>query len=227
MNLRHIAIVGATLCMAPAVTAQISPADSLSVAVGTVLGDYIGGSLQRMRSLGLTVDPDVFIRTMDTMLRGSSTGFTVEQANAWIDNYIAKTRPNDLPDKFTIESQQSYLDSVASLPGAVRYPDGLILFVDLEGEGTMPTDNDIVRLMYTGRFYEGTEFDATTSPIEFAVSELAPGFSEGLKLMRPGGRYRLVIPSELAYGPDGIPGAVPGNAVLDFNIDLLGIKPKN
>ncbi len=77
--------------------------------------------------------------------------------------------------------------------------------------------------MYTGRFYDGVEFDRTDSPVTFAVADLTPGFSIGLTMMRPGGRYRLAIPSSLAYGPQGIPGAIPGNAALDFTVDLIRI----
>ncbi len=52
---------------------------------------------------------------------------------------------------------------------------------------------------------------------------MTPGFSEGLKLMKPGGRYRIVMPASLGYGPDGIPGAIPGNAALDFTVELISI----
>lgn len=200
------------------------PADSLSLAVGTSFGHDIALQLERLRSLGIAVNLDAFIGAMTDQIKGQPGVFTVDAANTWLDNYIAATRPEDLPDVLDPASQTAFLDSVASLPGAVRMPDGLIMFVDLEGEGLMPTDADVVRVMYTGRFYNGQEFDATTQPIDLPVSGLAPGFSEGLKMMKPGGKYRLVIPAELAYGREGIPGAIPGNAVLDFYVNLLEIK---
>lgn len=199
--------------------------DSLSLAVGSAFGHDLSIQLQRLRSLGITVDMDIFVRSLDAALRGEPSAMSADAANAWLDNYIAATRPDDLPDVFSAQSQQDFLDSVASLPGAVRYPDGLVMFVETEGEGAMPTDGDIVRLLYAGRLYNGQEFDATASPIEFGVSEVTPGFSEGLKLMRPGGRYRIVMPASLAYGPEGIPGAIPGNAALDFTVELLGVRP--
>ena len=203
---------------------SISEADTLSLAVGTSFGHDIGIQLQRLRSLGLNVDLNVFMRAVEAELNGRSSGMSVSDATAWLDHYIASSRPSELPDVFTPQSQQAFLDSVASLPGAVRYPDGLIMIVELEGEGPMPVDSDRVRVMYTGRFSDGIEFDATTQPIEFGVTEVTPGFSEGLKMMRPGGRYRIVMPATLAYGSEGIPGAVPGNAALDFTVDLVGIN---
>lgn len=223
-------IIAGTMLMGivPAVVARTPqeslPADSLSMAVGTSFGHDMAVQLERLRSLGIAVNIDVFLKAMGDQLRNEPGTFTVEQANEWLDRYIAATRPDDLPDVLSTESQQAFLDSVASLEGAVKYPDGLIMFVELEGEGPMPADSDTVRLMYTGRFYDGREFDATATPTDFPVLGLMPGFAEGLKMMKPGGRYRLVIPSNLAYGPEGIPGAVPGNAVLDFTISLIDIK---
>lgn len=229
MSFKKIFIAGAVcLCTASATFARSSAdTDSLSVAVGTSFGHDIAVQLQRLRSLGVAVDVDVFAETLTKVLHGENAGMTNEEATAWLDNYIASTRPTDLPDTFTPESQDDFLDSVAALPGAVRYPDGLIMIVELEGEGAMPVLSDTVRLMYSGRLSDGREFDATTAPVEFGVDRVTPGFSEGLQLMRPGGRYRIVMPASLAYGVEGIPGVIPGNAALDFTVDLLAVKPAN
>ena len=69
-------------------------------------------------------------------------------------------------------------------------------------------------------------FDRTDEPVTFDVDRLVPGFSEGLKMMRPGGKYRIVIPASLGYGERGIPGDIPPNAALDFTIELLQVIPK-
>lgn len=229
MNLKAIVVAGvAMLCASPAALCAkkaVAEPDSLSMAVGTVFGHDLSVQLDRLRSLGVAVELEPFLKSMEAQLRNRPGIFTPEEANAWLDRYIAATRPAELPDVLSPESQQAFLDSVAALPGAVRYPDGLIMIVELEGEGPMPVDTDTVRVMYTGRFYDGGEFDATSSPLEFQVSQVTPGFSEGLKMMRPGGRYRIVMPASLGYGAEGIPGAVPGNAALDFTVDFLGIKP--
>ena len=62
--------------------------------------------------------------------------------------------------------------------------------------------------------------------MRFDVDRLVPGFSAGLKLMKPGGRYRIVIPASLGYGERGVPGNIPSGAPLDFLVDLLEIVPK-
>ena len=224
MKLRTLSLsIGLTAIAAAAQQPAIKPADSLSVAVGTVLGEYIKGSVDQLATLGAKVDPDVFLATMAKVVKGQSTGFTRESGDNWIDGYIRATRPADLPDSFSGQSQQQFLSDAAALPGAVTTPSGLVFIVEQEGEGAMPADTDRVQLMYTGRFYDGTVFDATGSPISFGVNEVTPGFSEGLKLMKPGGRYRIVMPASLGYGPDGIPGAIPGNAALDFTVELISI----
>lgn len=224
MTLKSLLIAGvACVCAVPAIAVENTPTDSLSMAVATSFGNDIKISLDRLRSLGVQVDVDVFLKTLDEALHNRPTAFTPTEANDWLDRYIAATRPDDLPDVLSEESQQAFLDSIAALPGAVRYPDGLIMLVELEGEGAMPTDADVATVMYSGRFFNGQEFDATTSPIEFPVRDLTPGFSEGLKLMRPGGRYRIVMPASLGYGAEGIPGAIPGNAALDFSVELINV----
>lgn len=221
------AIAACLLSVAPKAGAQkavaVAPGDSLSVAIGTVLGDYIRNSVDHLTALGAPVDNKVFVATMARMLDGDFTGFTVDQANSFIDKYMYATRPDDLPDAFTPESQQAFLDETGALEGAVTTQSGLVFIVVQEGEGAMPTDADQVKLKYRGQFYNGTVFDATGSPIEFKVTDVAPGFSEGLKMMKPGGTYRIVMPASLAYGPEGIPGAIPGNAALDFTVELIDI----
>lgn len=226
-----ITALAATLCTAmwaapgkAAAKTQPAETDTLSVAVGISLGRIMGGSIDRLASLGVTVDPDVFISMVEKVLKGEATPMTAGEADAWLDNYIRSTRPDDLPDSFTPESQEAFLKEVSGTEGAVTTPDGLVFIVLTEGEGPMPVDGQHVKLKYRGTFSDGTVFDATGSPIEFGVNEVTPGFSEGLKMMRPGGKYRIVMPASLGYGAEGIPGAIPGNAALDFTVELIEVK---
>lgn len=205
--------------LSPAVT------DSLSRAVATVLGSYVKGSVENLEQLGPKVDIDAFIETFGHVMRGEPTGFDPYAANAYIEQVVQSLRPAPPVDTLSVASQQAFLDSVAAMPGAVTTPSGLVFIVLTEGEGQYPVDADKVAVMYTGRFFDGIEFDSTETPITFSVSDVTPGFSEGLKMMRPGGKYRLVMPASLGYGPEGIPGIIPGNAALDFTVDLIRIIP--
>lgn len=223
--LTALALTASLMCHAAAPEPSAERTDSLSRAVATVLGSYIKGSVENLAQLGAQVDTEVFVSTIGRVMRGDSTGFDIAEANRYIESYIDAMRPAPAPDTLSVASQQAFVDEMAKTPGAIVTPSGLVFIVITEGEGPHPLDGDKVSVMYTGKFFDGIEFDKTSEPFTFGVSEVTEGFSEGLKLMRPGGRYRLVIPSSLAYGPDGIPGAIPGNAALDFTVDLLQIIP--
>lgn len=227
MKTAHKGIIAAALLVGlsatDAVAQAIAPADTLSTAVGTVLGNYIRGSLDQLATLGVPVDNEVFIATLARVVKGEATGIAPDEADAWIDRYISATRPADLPDSFTPESQQAFLDALASQSGAVRRPSGLVFIEEQAGTGEKPGPTDTVELKYTLRFSDGTVADATGRPVRFKVNELTPGFTEGLQMMQPGGRYRIAMPASLGYGEEGITGAVPGNAALDFTVELINI----
>ena len=110
-----------------------------------------------------------------------------------------------------------------------RTASGLELKVIEEGTGAQPTTTDIVLVHYTGRLEDGTVFDTSEGkqPVPFPVTGVIPGFTEGLQMMKKGGTYRLRIPPELAYGPQGAGGVIPPNATLEFDIQLLDIAPQS
>ena len=102
--------------------------------------------------------------------------------------------------------------------------DGLSYAVIKKGKGAKPTDNERVTVNYRGLFKsDGSEFDAGKAT-QFKVTRVVPGFSQGLKLMQPGGKYRLCIPAALGYGAEGY-GSVPGNADLVFEVEMLSFAP--
>ena len=96
------------------------------------------------------------------------------------------------------------------------------------GKGLPPGPHDTVRVFYTGKLTNGTVFDSNVGkePLEFPLDRVIPGWGIGLQQMRPGGKARLTIPSELGYGPNGTPdGSIPGGATLVFDIELLSVTP--
>ena len=102
-----------------------------------------------------------------------------------------------------------------------------LMYLDLRvGSGWSPTTNDTVQLQYRGTLLDGTEIDSTylDEPRVRAMSRLVPGIREGLQTMKEGGRRKLIIPPELAYGSRGQPGRVPPNAWLVFDIELLALE---
>lgn len=118
----------------------------------------------------------------------------------------------------------AYLAENQAREGVMVTESGLQYEVLEEGSGERPSATDQVRLHYTGTLVDGTEFDSSIGgdPAQFGVGGVIPGFSEALQLMPVGAKYRVVIPSDIAYGPGGS-GNIGPDAVLTFEIELLEI----
>jgi peptidylprolyl isomerase len=103
-------------------------------------------------------------------------------------------------------------------------------YVELkEGEGTAAKSGDLVEVHYTGTFTDGKKFDSSVDrkqPFTFRLGkgEVIKGWDEGVAGMKPGGKRKLTVPPDLAYGKEGRPGAIPPNATLVFEVELLKIK---
>jgi FKBP-type peptidyl-prolyl cis-trans isomerase FkpA len=117
---------------------------------------------------------------------------------------------------------KAFLEEGKGISAPVLTASGLRIQTVKAGAGEKPTDSDVALLNYRGTLAStGVEFDANQST-PFPVQGTIPGFSEGMKLMQPGGSYRLCIPSKLAYGPKSTPdGKIPANSTLVFEVDLL------
>lgn len=121
-----------------------------------------------------------------------------------------------------------FLASNAGRSGVVTTASGLQYQVIEEGTGITPGPADMVLVEYEGRLLDGTVFDASAKqggPVPLPVSGVIPGWTEALMLMKKGAKYRLWIPAELAYGPNGAGGVIPPNAVLDFDVTLVDVAP--
>jgi len=113
-------------------------------------------------------------------------------------------------------------------PGVFTTESGLQYEVLVQGDlaKAKPTDDNRVEVRYVGTFIDGKEFDksADTSTVKFPVSGVIRGWTEGLKLMNVGSKYKFYIPSDLAYGNRGIPGAIPPSSALVFEVELVNIE---
>ncbi|MCU1327400.1 MAG: peptidylprolyl isomerase, FKBP-type [Bryobacterales bacterium] len=126
------------------------------------------------------------------------------------------------------EASAAYLAKASAEPGAVKKPSGLVFQELTPGTGASPTAADTVKVHYRGTLVDGTEFDSSYKrgePAQFPLSNVIPGWTEGVQLMKVGSKARLICPSDIAYGDKGRPG-IPGGATLVFEIELLEISGK-
>lgn len=98
-----------------------------------------------------------------------------------------------------------------------------------EGKGASPTETDVVRVHYKGTFPDGKEFDSSYKrgqPTEFPLNRVIKCWTEGVQRMKVGGKAKLTCPPALAYGEKGAGNTIPPNATLQFEVELLAIKPQ-
>lgn len=190
---------------------------------GVLEGMQLARRLAELRQMGVDVTLVDFNRCLLECLSTGTSPMTDEQANNYINRVIAQK--TSIPP-LSAADQQKYLDDQFKREGVVKMENGLLIEVLREGEGRYPTPADKVKVSYTARLSDGTVFDHTDTPVTFDIEHLVKGMQEGLLQMKPGGRYRLFIPASLGYGEEGIPGIIPGNAVLDFDMELIEVIPQ-
>lgn len=120
-------------------------------------------------------------------------------------------------------AKNSTREEVITLPSGLQYE------VIEEGNGAQPTASDQVEVHYTGRLIDGTVFDSSVDrgvPATFGVTQVIPGWVEALQLMKAGSKWRLYIPSSLAYGPQGAGSVIGPNATLIFDVELIKVIGK-
>ena len=121
------------------------------------------------------------------------------------------------------------LAQAAKEAGAVVTKSGLVYRALKDGTGSSPAATDKVKVHYKGTFPDGKEFDSSykrNEPTEFPLNGVIPCWTEGVKLMKTGGKAKLTCPSTIAYGQRGAGGVIPPNATLVFEIELLAINGK-
>jgi FKBP-type peptidyl-prolyl cis-trans isomerase FkpA len=178
-------------------------------------GFAIGSDLKQT---GLEFDYDAFARGFKDSIEDLNTELTMEEAIATIQQAFSDASRTKESAFFTENGKKE---------GVVTTASGLQYEVVTEGSGTKPGAEDTVTVNYEGTLVDGTVFDSSYTrgePAEFPLNMVIPGWSEGLMLMNVGSTYRLYIPSDLGYGPQGMPGAIPPYATLIFDVELISIK---
>ena len=189
----------------------------VSYAIGMMLG-------HNWQQQGLEIDPDLAAQAIKAIQTGGKTLLSPEQAQQTLTTFQQEFRLKQTAKNKS--AGDAFLAANKKNPGVVSLPDGLQYQVLSAGTGPTPTAGDVVTVNYRGTLIDGTEFDSSYKrgqPAQFPVTGVIPGWTEALQKMPVGSKWKLVIPSELAYGERGSRGIAP-NSVLVFEVELLGIK---
>lgn len=195
--------------------------DKLSYAWGMALG-------QQLRAMGVSnLDKAEFDEGVHAAFDGKETKISPEEANKLIQEYL-----QELTEKKAAEIKsvgEKFLAENKKKENVKETASGLQYIVDKEGTGAQPTATDEVTVHYTGKLLDGTVFDSSINrgePATFPLNRVIPGWTEGVQLMKEGAKYTFFIPSDLAYGPQGVPNAIPPHSTLIFDVELIKVVKK-
>lgn len=190
--------------------------------LGVFHGIQIMMRANEMLKEGIFINPERIVDVFTDLAHGKSVGMDKAGAEKYIQDFFSPQ--NNTPDTVSVASQEAFLNEQMKRSSVTKTESGLLFEVLKEGTGASPKSGNEVIIKYTGRLADGTVFDETgEKAVTFKVDNLVPGFIEGLKLMKSGGKYRLFIPSHLGYGSQNVQGVIPGNSALDFTIELINV----
>ncbi len=194
-------------------------ADSISYALGVSLGQGISDN-------GFSnIQSKVLLKGIEDIYSDEAI-LTPQEANQLVSGYMSELKEEEA-ERNLLEGQE-FLEKNKENPEVITLPSGLQYKIIEEGEGTPPDENDEVTVHYTGTLLDGTVFDSSVErgePVSFPVNRVIEGWTEALQLMKPGSKWMLYIPSELAYGEDVRPGGpIKANMALVFEVELISVN---
>ncbi len=215
--------------------ALTSDNDKISYTLGADMG-------RNLKEQNLTMNPQLFARGISDGLAGGPFMLTDAQMKQAIDSFKQVLYAKQAESRQQMQAQQkamadkntkdgaAFLAANKTKQGVQVMPDGLQYRSLTTGTGAMPTANDTVTVDYEGRLIDGTVFDSSYKqgqPVTFKVSEVIPGWQEALTHMKVGDVWEIYVPSQLAYGAQGVGGPIGPNQTLIFKIHLIDVKAAN
>lgn len=195
--------------------------DKLSYAWGLAMG-------RQLKGMGVSnLDADTFRNGVMNAFDGTEPAMPVEEAQKLINDYLQELQ--DKAEKAARAEGEQFLAENGKKENVKTTASGLQYVVEKEGTGAQPTAEDEVTVHYTGKLLNGQVFDSSVNrgePATFPLNRVIPGWTEGVQLMKEGAKYTFFIPSDLAYGPQGVPGAIPPHSTLIFDVELIKVNKK-
>ena len=200
--------------------------DSVSYAVGMDIARFY-------QKQEVSLNPEMLYQGFLAMHSGENLQLSEEAALEVIGAFQRKMQIREEERRFQMAQEnairgEKYLEANRAAEGVVQLPSGLQYKVLESGTGASPRADNVVRVHYIGRLVDGTEFNNSRTaeqgkPLEIKVDEVIPGWTEALLMMKPGDRWELYIPPDLAYGDQGRGNSIPPNSTLIFEVELLEI----
>lgn len=199
--------------------------ESLEGKVSYILG-Y--NNVAQLQSQGVELDAEAFSAGVRAAIAGEDSAIGEEEAQAAFEQFqeqmmaAAQSEFEAVAEENRVRSE-AFLAENAEAEGVMTTESGLQYKVLEMGEGEIPAAESTVQVHYEGRLVNGEVFDSSIArgePVEFALNQVIPGWTEGLQLMPEGSRFELYIPSDLAYGPNGSQRIGPNEALI-FVVELL------
>lgn len=208
------------------VTSKSPQKDQLGYSYGYVMGRTNADTL---KDLNL----ETFIQGLKEGSTGKASSLSDEDMAKALSQYKKQVESKQLIEfqKLAQDNQkqgQTFLAENAKKSGVITTKSGLQYQVLQAGTGKSPKANSKVKVNYEGRLLDGTVFDSSIArnhPVEFQLSQVIQGWTEGVQTMKEGGKTRFFIPANLAYGDVGSGDAIGPNSVLIFDIELLQVLP--
>ncbi len=208
------------------VTQPVKVLKTTNDSISYVLGEIAAFNLVQQGLGEIKINNTVFMRALNDILGKKQTLLDDVTANVLLNNYMVKLQQEKC--KPAIDEGNKFLAQNKLKPGIKTTASGLQYEVIAEGQGIKPAAVDTFVAHYRGTLLNGTEFDASynrNQPLTLGVSQVIPGWTEGLQLMPVGSKYKFYIPYNLGYGVMG-QGQIPGGALLIFEVELLDVKKK-
>lgn len=202
-----------------------TPKNRISYTIGVNIG-------QDFKSQNMDVDPDLLLMGLKDTLAGKEPQLTEEEMVQEIQNFQQEMQVKmaaEMEEKAAENkaSGEAFLAENAKQEGVVVTESGLQYKIIEPGQGDTPGPADVATVHYRGTLIDGTQFDSSYDrgqPASFPVGGVIPGWSEALQLMKPGAKWQLYIPAELAYGERGAGQDIGPNSTLLFEVELISVE---
>jgi FKBP-type peptidyl-prolyl cis-trans isomerase FklB len=201
-----------------------SKADSIGYALGNNLGEFLKAN--GVTDVSKEVNMDMLIKAVKDATASQKTLMTREQCSAALNTFVSGKR-EEVVTKNKIAGEK-FLAENKKKPGVITLPSGLQYSVIKMGTGPKPKPTDQVQVHYHGTLIDGTVFDSSVengAPLTHSASGWIAGWNEALLLMPEGSKWKLFVPSNLAYGDQQMGPKIAPGSTLVFDIELLKVNP--